>query len=206
MSPEVRDQIFEPFFTTKEVGKGTGLGLSMVYGFVRQSGGHVAVESAPGAGTTIALYLPKATTQQPASEVEAIQTQAIPTGSERILVVEDNEDILEVTLTMITEFGYRVWTAANGADAIHLLKSGQEFDLLFSDVVMPNGVSGVELAREARRLNKSIKVLLTSGYARDVLERHQAVDEFPMIDKPFHRAELAQRLRSILNESVLDEV
>jgi signal transduction histidine kinase len=206
MSPEVRDQIFEPFFTTKEVGKGTGLGLSMVYGFVRQSGGHVAVESAPGAGTMIALYLPKATTQQPASEVEAIQTQAIPTGSERILVVEDNEDILKVTLTMITEFGYRVWSAANGADAIHLLKSGQEFDLLFSDVVMPNGVSGVELAREARRLNKSIKVLLTSGYARDVLERHQAVDEFPMIDKPFHRAELAQRLRSILDESVLDEV
>ena len=108
MSPEVRDQIFEPFFTTKEVGKGTGLGLSMVYGFVRQSGGHVAVESAPGAGTTIALYLPKAITQAPASEVEAIQTQAIPTGSERILVVEDNEDILELTLAMITEFGYRV--------------------------------------------------------------------------------------------------
>jgi CheY-like chemotaxis protein len=206
MSPEVRDQIFEPFFTTKEVGKGTGLGLSMVYGFVRQSGGHVTVESAPGAGTTIALYLPKATAQASASEVEAIQTQAIPTGSERILVVEDNEDILKVTLTMITEFGYRVSSAANGADAIHLLRSGQEFDLLFSDVVMPNGVSGVELAREARRLNKGIKVLLTSGYARDVLERHQAVDEFPMIDKPFRRAELAQRLRSILNESILDEV
>jgi CheY-like chemotaxis protein len=137
--------------------------------------------------------------------VETIQTQAIPTGSERILVVEDNDDILELTLAMITELGYRVSTAANGADAIHLLKSGQEFDLLFSDVVMPNGVSGVELAREARRLNKGIKVLLTSGYARDVLERHQAVDEFPMIDKPFRRAELAQRLRSILNESVLNE-
>jgi signal transduction histidine kinase/CheY-like chemotaxis protein len=200
MSPEVREQIFEPFFTTKEVGKGTGLGLSMVYGFVRQSGGQVTVESAPGAGTTIALYFPKATMQKPDSEVEAVQAQAIPTGSERILVVEDNEDILDLTLTMITEFGYRVWTAANGADAIHLLRSGQEFELLFSDVVMPNGVSGVELAREARRLNKGIKVLLTSGYARDVLERHQAVDEFPMIDKPFRRAELAQRLRSILNE------
>jgi CheY-like chemotaxis protein len=198
MPPEVRDQIFEPFFTTKEVGKGTGLGLSMVYGFVRQSGGHVAVESAPGAGTTIALYLPKAT-REPSAEVEAIQAQPIPTGSERILVVEDNEDVLEVTLAMLTEFGYRVWTAANGAEAIDLLRNGHEFELLFSDVVMPNGVSGVELAREAKRLN--IKVLLTSGHARDVLERHQAVDEFPIIDKPFRRAELAQRLRSILNDA-----
>jgi signal transduction histidine kinase len=200
MSPEVRDQIFEPFFTTKEVGKGTGLGLSMVYGFVRQSGGHVAVESAPGAGTTIVLYLPKAT-QKPDAEVEAIQSRAIPAGSERILLVEDNEDILEVTSTMLSEFGYRVQSASNGAEAIQLLRSGQEFELLFSDVVMPNGVSGVELAREARRLNEDIKVLLTSGYAGDVLERHQAVDEFPIIDKPFRRAELAQRLRSILNQA-----
>jgi signal transduction histidine kinase len=199
MSPEVRDQIFEPFFTTKDVGKGTGLGLSMVYGFVRQSGGHVAVESAPGKGTTIVLYLPKAA-QKSVAEVEAIQSQAIPAGTERILVVEDNEDILKVTSTMLSELGYRVCSITNGTEAIQLLRSGEEFELLFSDVVMPNGVSGVELAREARRLNKSMKVLLTSGYAGDVLERHQAVDEFPIIDKPFNRAELAQRLRSILNE------
>jgi signal transduction histidine kinase len=200
MSQEVRDQIFEPFFTTKDVGKGTGLGLSMVYGFVRQSGGHVAVESAPGAGTTIILYLPKAT-QKSDAEVKAIQSQAIPAGTERILLVEDNEDILKVTSTMLSELGYQVWSITNGAEAIQLLRSGQEFELLFSDVVMPNGVSGVELAREARRLNKSMKILLTSGYAGDVLERHQAVDEFPIIDKPFSRAELAQRLRSILNEA-----
>ena len=96
MPPEVRDRVFEPFFTTKEVGKGTGLGLSMVYGFVRQSGGYVAVESAPGVGTTVALYLPKAI-QKPDAEVEAVQMPAIPGGSERILVAEDNEDILEVT-------------------------------------------------------------------------------------------------------------
>ena len=200
MAPEVQDQIFEPFFTTKEVGKGTGLGLSMVYGFVRQSGGHVTVDSAPGRGTTIALYLPKAT-QMPDAEVEAAEAQAIPTGSERILVVEDNEDILEVASTMLTEFGYLVRTAANGAEAIRLLRDGEEFDLLFSDIVMPNGVSGVEVAREARRLNKGVKILLTSGYAGDVLERHQAVDEFPIIGKPFRRAELAQRVRSILNEA-----
>jgi PAS domain S-box-containing protein len=197
MPPEVRDRVFEPFFTTKEVGKGTGLGLSMVYGFVRQSGGYIAVDSAPDAGTAVALYLPKAT-QEPDAEVNAIPTQAIPGRSERILVVDDNEDLLKVTSAKLTAFGYRVDCARNGAEAIEIFRSGQEFDLLLSDVVMPNGMNGVELAREARRLNKGIKILLTSGYAGDVLERHQAVDEFPIIDKPFHLADLARRLRLIL--------
>jgi signal transduction histidine kinase len=200
MPPEVRDRVFEPFFTTKEVGKGTGLGLSMVYGFVRQSGGHVAVESVPGAGTTVALYLPKAT-QEPDAEVEAIQTQLLPAGSERILVVEDNDDLLEVTSAMLTRFGYRVVSARNGAEAFRMLESGEQFELLFSDIVMPNGMSGVELAREAKRLSKGIKILLTSGYAGDVLERHRAVDEFPIIDKPFRLADLARCLRSILHEA-----
>jgi signal transduction histidine kinase len=200
MPPEVRDRVFEPFFTTKEVGKGTGLGLSMVYGFVRQSGGQVAVESAPGEGTTVALYLPKAT-QKLDAELQAMQTQAIPGGSERILVVDDNEDLLKIASAMLTTFGYRVLCARNGAEAIQMLERSQEFDLLFSDVVMPNGISGVELAREAKRLRKGIKVLLTSGYAADVLERHQAVGEFPIIDKPFSRADLARRLRSILHEA-----
>jgi signal transduction histidine kinase/HAMP domain-containing protein len=200
MPPEVRDRVFEPFFTTKEVGKGTGLGLSMVYGFVRQSGGYVAVESAPGAGTAVALYLPKSS-QEPAAEVEAIPAQAIPRGSERILVVDDNEDLLKVTSARLTAFGYGILCARNGAEAIEIFRSGQEFDLLFSDVVMPNGMNGVDLAREARRLNKGIKILLTSGYAGDVLERHGAVDEFPIIDKPFHLPDLARRLRSILHEA-----
>ena len=200
MPPEVRDRVFEPFFTTKEVGKGTGLGLSMVYGFVRQSGGHIAIESASGVGTTVALYLPKAT-QKPDAGVEAIQPQAIPEGSERILLVEDNEDILEVTSAMLTTFGYRVVCARNGAEAVQMLESGQEFELLFSDVVMPNGMNGVELAREARRLSKGIKILLTSGYAGDVLERHQAVGEFPIIDKPYRLVDLARRMRSMLHEA-----
>jgi PAS domain S-box-containing protein len=199
MPPDVRERVFEPFFTTKEVGKGTGLGLSMVYGFVRQSGGHVAVESALGVGTTVALYLPKAA-QKPDTDVVAFQAKAIPEGSERILVVDDNEDLLEVTSAMLTKFGYRVLCARNGAEAIQMLESGQEFELLFSDVVMPNGMSGVELARETKRLSKGIKILLTSGYARDVLEGHQATDEFPIIDKPFRLADLALRVRSILHE------
>ncbi|WP_036047425.1 ATP-binding protein [Bradyrhizobium sp. Tv2a-2] len=199
MPPEVRDRVFEPFFTTKEIGKGTGLGLSMVYGFVRQSGGHATVESAPGVGTTVALYLPKAA-QNGNAEVEAVKAQAVPGGSERILVVEDNEDLLGVTSEMLTTFGYEVLCARNGAEAIQIVESGQAFDLLFSDIVMPNGMSGVELARELVRRNESVKILLTSGYAGDVLERHQAAGEFPIIDKPFRRSDLVRRLQSILRE------
>jgi CheY-like chemotaxis protein len=191
--------VFEPFFTTKEVGKGTGLGLSMVYGFVRQSGGHVAIESATGAGTTIALYLPKAS-NGPDAEIEVVQSTTLPTGTERILVVEDNEDLLEATSAMLTTFGYQVVCARTGVEAVEILKSGEKFDLLFSDVVMPSGMNGIELARQARQRNKDIKVLLTSGYAGDVLERYRAVDEFPIIDKPFRLSDLARRLRSVLQE------
>jgi len=200
MPPELRDRIFEPFFTTKEVGKGTGLGLSMVYGFVRQSGGHISVESAVGVGTTVSLYLPQAT-QVSDAEAEAVQSRAVPAGSERILVVEDDENLLQVTSEVLSELGYQVVSARNGVEAIQILQSGQEFDLMFSDVVMPSGPNGVELAREARRLSKGIKVLLTSGHVGDVLERHGAVDEFPIIDKPFRLADLARRVRSLLQEA-----
>jgi signal transduction histidine kinase/CheY-like chemotaxis protein/HAMP domain-containing protein len=200
MTPEIRDRVFEPFFTTKEVGKGTGLGLSMVYGFVRQSGGHVAIESAIGAGTTIALYLPKAS-NGPDAETEVVQSTTLPTGTERILVVEDNEDLLEATSAMLTTFGYQVVCARTGVEAIGILNSGEKFELLFSDVVMPSGMNGIELARQARQGNKDMKVLLTSGYAGDVLERYRAVDEFPIIDKPFRLSDLARRLRSVLQET-----
>ncbi|WP_456638508.1 ATP-binding protein [Bradyrhizobium sp. USDA 10063] len=198
MSSEVRDRAFEPFFTTKEVGKGTGLGLSMVYGFVRQSGGHIAIESALGRGTTVALYLPKAT-DKPGVEIEDVQSQAFPAGSERILVVEDNDDLLDLTSAMLSRSGYQVRCARNGAEALRMLRS-EQFDLLLSDIVMPNGINGIEVAREARQLNRGIKVLLASGYAGDALERHRAVGEFPIIDKPFRMSELAARLRSILHE------
>jgi signal transduction histidine kinase len=200
MTADVRERIFEPFFTTKEVGKGTGLGLSMVYGFVRQSGGHVAVESAVGVGTTVTLYLPKAT-QKPEADVRTIPLPPVPEGSERILVVEDDEGVLGVTSAMLTELGYQVLCARNGLEAMQLLESDQEFELLFSDVVMPHGMSGVELAREAKRMGKGIKILLTSGYAGDALERHKALDEFPIIGKPFRRADLAQSVRSVLQEA-----
>ena len=200
MTPEVQERVFEPFFTTKEAGKGTGLGLSMVYGFVRQSGGHVTVESSLGVGTSVALYLPRAP-QSTEMESEVVQSKVVPLGSERILLVEDNEDLLEATEAMLIASGYQVASARSGEDAIAILKSGAEFELLFSDVVMPNGMNGIELAREARLLNNEIRVLLTSGYADDVMERHHATDEFPIIHKPYRLPDLAQRLRLILHKS-----
>jgi PAS domain S-box-containing protein len=196
MSPGTLERAFEPFFTTKAVGKGTGLGLSMVYGFVKQSSGHIAVESVVGVGTTVTLYLPKAAS--PAEvEAETVQKRGIAEGSGRILVVEDDNQLLQVTSVMVMQLGYQVLSAQNGIDAIAMLQ-GNEFDLLFSDVRMPGGMNGVELAREAKRLNRGIKVLLTTGYADDVLTRCEALDEFPIIGKPFLKADLARCLWSVL--------
>jgi len=200
IAPKDLDRVFDPFFTTKEVGKGTGLGLSMVYGFVRQSGGHVAIESAVGVGTTVRLYLPKST-QAPGSEPAVVQVQQLPAGRERVLVVEDDDDVLYITSAMLRDLGYQVICARNGREAIQLLKAGKRFDLLFSDVVMPKGITGVELAREAKRLCDGIKILLTSGNAADVLARHRAEDEFPIIGKPFRRTDLAQYLRLVMREA-----
>jgi CheY-like chemotaxis protein len=143
------------------------------------------------------LYLPKAA---PNTEIEMqkVEAQASPAGSARILVVDDDEQVLEATSAMLTELGHQVFCAGKGTDAIQILKSDKGLDLLFSDVQLRQGMSGVELAREAKRLRNGIKVLLTSGYARDVLARHRALDEFPVINKPFYRADLARRLRSVL--------
>jgi PAS domain S-box-containing protein len=195
---EIRKRVFEPFFTTKGIGKGTGLGLSMVYGFVQQSGGHVAIESTPGMGTTVAIYLPKAN-QENASKAEPTVAQTITRGSERILVVEDNEDILEATSALLTTLGYQVLRARNGAEALRIIDDEEGIQLLFSDIVLPGGLNGIELAREAKRFNKSIKVLLTSGYAGDVLEQNGGNDEFPILAKPFRREGLIRSVRSVLD-------
>jgi CheY-like chemotaxis protein len=131
--------------------------------------------------------------------MEDVQSQAFPAGSERILVVEDNDDLLDLTSAMLTRSGYQVRCARDGTEALRMLRS-EQFDFLLCDIVMPIGINGIEVAREARQLNRSIKVLLASGYAGDVLERYQAVGEFPIIDKPFRMPELAARVRSILHE------
>jgi CheY-like chemotaxis protein len=195
MSPEVRARVFEPFFTTKEVGKGSGLGLSQVYGFVRQSEGEVVLETGPGQGTRFLLKLP---VSEAADEVAvAPKAAAVVGGRERILLVEDDPTVLTLTLDMLTGLGYEVDTATNAGEALAIIHSGAKIDLLFTDVVMPGGVSGVSLARTARELRSDLGVLLTSGFVGEgaVLE----TDEFPLLDKPYELPQLAAKLRILLD-------
>ncbi len=195
MRRDVLDRIFEPFFTTKEVGKGSGLGLSQVYGFVRQSGGHVTADSEPGAGSTFRLHL-KLSRAAAAARPAAEPMRRAPRGAERLLVVEDDSAVLALTVEMLEGLGYEIQTALNATDALRLIEGDDRIDLLFSDVVMPGGMSGVDLAREARKRRAGLKVLLTSGYLGD----NAFVDnsEFPLIDKPYERLALAARLREML--------
>ena len=197
MAPDVLERAFEPFFTTKQVGQGTGLGLSMVYGFVRQSGGHVTIKSTVGTGTTVTLRLPRVT-QMSGADQKSKQSQPVSTNSARILVVDDDEELLEVTSATLSGFGHDVLCARSGREALAVLETDQPIDLLFSDVVMPNGITGIELAREAKRLRPGIKVLLISGNSAEALARYGALDEFPIVGKPLTRADLARRLAAVL--------
>jgi PAS domain S-box-containing protein len=203
MSPEVMQRAFEPFFTTKPVGKGTGLGLSQLYGFVSQSGGTVTIDSAFGRGTSVALYLPRAeagTEAGGAEEPAALAApdprpphaaRTAPAVARTVLAVEDEADVLQVIEASLGALGYRVLTARDGAEALRLLERDGQIDLLFTDVVMPNGMSGVELARMAQQLHPGIKVLLTTGYSRDVQDD---TEEYDIIDKPYRRDELVARV------------
>ena len=187
MTPEVRERAFEPFFTTKSAGQGTGLGLSQVFGVVRQIGGHVAIQSAPGRGTTVTLYLPLGSATEPASGGTAARgRQAAPSGAGlSVLVVEDEPVVRAVAVDMLQDAGFAVLAAADGPTALALLREGAQVDILFSDVVMPGGMTGVDLAREARRLRPSIGVLLASGYAAEALAEHGGAGEFELIGKPY---------------------
>jgi CheY-like chemotaxis protein len=194
MPADVVAHAFDPFFTTKGEGKGTGLGLSMVYGFVHQSNGHIRIDSAIGQGTSVKLYLP--CTLEPVAE-DAGEMSAALTGTERVLVVEDNDEVRQAVVDMLSGWGYRVVAAENPDVASALLERDRSFDLLFTDVVMPGATSAVELAEKAQRLRPGIAVLLTSGYARDLISRHDRLD-YPMIAKPYRGDELAVRIRSVL--------
>ena len=198
MSPEVIARVFEPFYTTKEVGRGSGLGLSQVYGFVKQSGGRIDIESRPGAGATFTLGLPL-TQDRPVEISPPAGEPLVPSGSERVLIVEDDPAVLSVCLDMLNGLGYRCEVAMDAAGALQRLETDRDFDLLFSDVVMPGGVNGIELARRARDLRPNLKVLLTSGYIGEnsLGERH----DFEVIDKPYQRGELAERLRAAFKSS-----
>ncbi len=192
----------EPFFTTKEVGRGTGLGLSMVYGFLKQSGGHIKIYSELGEGTTIKMYLPrllgKVEEQIDAPDYRATRAQ----GEESILVCEDDEDVRAYSAEVLRELGYQVLEAEDGPTALAVLKANGHVDLLFTDVVLPGGMTGAVLADEAAKLQPGIKALFTTGYARNAIVHHGRLDPgVDLITKPFSYADLAARVRDILDRA-----
>jgi PAS domain S-box-containing protein len=192
----IRDKVFEPFFSTKEVGKGTGLGLSMVYGFVKQSGGHIKIYSEEGHGTTIRIYLPQAGAQaqaaaQPAPEIEG--------GSETILVVEDNPLVRNSVITQLASLGYKTLSAADGGDALALVDGGAAFDLLFTDVIMAGAMNGRELAEAVAARRPQVKVLFTSGYTENAILHHGRLDPGVfLLAKPYRKGDLARMVRTAL--------
>jgi CheY-like chemotaxis protein len=199
MPPEVLARVFEPFFTTKEVGKGSGLGLPMVYGFMKQSGGHVRIYSEVGHGTTVRLYLPPEPSAAAFINEESAAPLRLPSGDETILVVEDDEQVRQLATGRLSALGYRVVECADGPSALAVLEAGQPIDLLFTDVVMPGGMNGRELAEQARRRRPALKVLFTSGYAEAALTDRGAVDgAFQILTKPYSKSKLAEKIRATL--------
>lgn len=197
MSEDIASHVFEPFFTTKDIGKGSGLGLSQVFGFVKQSGGFIALHSAAGQGTRFGIFLPLSP-EAPRHAAAASPAPALPRGEGTVLIVEDNDLVLDYVAAMTSELGYRVLRATSSGEALDVIRRGEPINLLFTDVVMPNGMSGVDLALEARRLLPDVKVLITSGYPGRALSDKRGA-EFMSIVKPYSSADLANRLREALN-------
>ena len=204
MDADTLARAFEPFFTTKEVGKGTGLGLSMVYGFVKQSGGHVKIYSEAGRGHD-GPHLPAAPARRRGGHRGARRTRPVPEGSreETILVCEDDDDVRAYTVEVLRELGYRVLEAHDGPSALRLLERQEgKVDLLFTDVVLPGGMTGAVVAQEARALRPELKVLFTTGYARNAIVHHGRLDPgVELITKPFAYADLAARVRDMLDRA-----
>jgi len=205
MSREVRERAFEPFFTTKPTGMGTGLGLSMVYGFAKQSNGHVKIYSEAGEGTTIKLYFPRLTEQKALpdwSDERAARLPPIDHGDEVILLVEDDEEVRKFSVEVLREHGYIIHAAADGASALRLLESESNIRLLFTDVVLPGGMNGRELADEARRRRPDLKVLYATGYTRNAIIHQGRLDaEVELLTKPFTAEALARKIRQVLSPS-----
>ncbi len=199
MPAEVLERAFEPFFTTKEVGKGSGLGLSMIYGFAKQSGGHVKIYSEVGHGTTVRLYLPRQAAAAVASGAPPPATQDHPRGGEMILVVEDNADVRAFIVRHLHELGYRVIEAKDGPSALRILEEPTAVDLLLTDVVMPGGMTGRQLSDEARRRRPDLKTLFMSGYTEDSIVHQGKLDPgVNFLSKPFRRRDLALKVREAL--------
>ena len=199
MKAEVQQRAFEPFFTTKSRGHGTGLGLSMIHGFARQSGGDVTIDSEEGRGTTVRLYLPRLEGLEPAVKKDAVK-EAVRSTGERILVVEDDERVRNLTVKRLTELGYEVLHASDGIAAIKMFEEGLRVDLVFTDVIMPGGVSGFDVIRRAIELGPQTKALMTSGYTEDIaVDQEQAIGPaIRLLRKPYRQAELKQTIREVL--------
>jgi signal transduction histidine kinase/ActR/RegA family two-component response regulator len=199
MSAQVRARVFEPFFTTKAMGAGSGLGLSMVYGFVRQSGGHISIETEEGSGTEVRFYIPR--TNLSPNPVEDIDVSAAPTGQrESVLVVEDDRALRKVIVSFLKQQNYQVAAAVDGSGALSTLDEHGPFDLLLSDVILPGEFSGPELAKVITSRQPSMKILLMSGYAYDALEGKASPLEYAnLLQKPFSMSKLAKEIRSALN-------
>jgi PAS domain S-box-containing protein len=197
---EVRRRVFEPFFTSKEVGKGSGLGLSQVFGFARKSGGDVRLDSVPGEGTTVRLFLPSAVAATAAEPEAAPPSEPAERGA-TILLVEDDPGVREVTAEALTSLGYGVLAACDGAEALSVLRERSDIDLVFSDIIMPGGMSGVALGRHVRALRPETRVLLTSGDAEAALAAESATDEFELMRKPYNHMQLVERVRAALDRA-----
>jgi PAS domain S-box-containing protein len=203
MAPEVIERAFEPFFTTKEVGHGTGLGLSMVYGFVTQSRGHVKIYSEIGHGTSIKLYLPRAARASAAAGDQPAAAAPQPGGRESILIVEDEASVRIVAASILESLGYQVLQAEDGRSALEILQSPQPIDLLFTDLIMPNGMSGQDLLQAARALRPGLKALFTSGYSATVIEARGETDQsVPLLGKPYRKQKLAEAIRGVLDGTI----
>lgn len=197
MAPDVVEKAFEPFFTTKLDGRGTGLGLSMVYGFVKQSGGHIEIHSELGRGTSIKLYLPRSKRSE--EQLDSADSLPVIGGSEMVLVAEDDEVVRETVVAMLNDLGYRVLKAKDAHSALTIIESGMPIDVLFTDVVMPGSLKSTELASKARERMPSLAVLFTSGYAEDVIVHSGKLDEnVELLSKPYTREALARKLRHVL--------
>ncbi len=206
ISPEILSRVFDPFFTTKLAGKGTGLGLAMIHGFVKQSKGHIRVYSEPGHGTTVKIYLPRMTGPAVAAapEIERKRGEELPRAlaDEVVLVVEDDEGVREFALSALSNLGYRVLHAKDGAEGLAYLRSSQRIDLLFTDVVLPGAINGRHLADESRRMRPALPVLFTTGYTRNAIVHDGRLDpDVTLLSKPYTQDILAQALRRMLDEA-----
>ncbi len=198
MDADTMSRAFEPFFTTKEVGKGSGLGLSMVYGFTKQSNGHVKIYSESGQGTTVKLYVPRADGLEKPATPSGIDDHVVG-GTERILLVEDDDLVRDHVAAQLEGLGYSVVGARNGPEAMEQLREVDNFDLLFTDIVMPGGMNGRQLADAARKLKPSLPVLFTSGYTENAIVHHGRLDPgVHLLNKPYRRQELAAKVRQVL--------